>query len=83
MNHLQVSTRAWRITLLILLFATTIPIVIAIAISTQATPTVLWRNFDDRWSINIGSIGGDEWQVPIVYNSVGLATHQIEAADFS
>ncbi|HET7376942.1 MAG TPA: hypothetical protein VFK30_09555, partial [Anaerolineae bacterium] len=80
---LQVSTRAWRITLLILLFATTIPIVIAIAIATQATATVLWHNFDDRWSINVGSIVGDEWQVPIISNSVGLATHQIEAADFS
>ena len=83
MNHLQVSTRAWRNTWLILVFATTIPIVIAIAIATQATATVLWRNFDDHWSINMGSIAGDEWQVPIISNSVGLATHQIEAADFS
>ena len=31
----------------------------------------------------MGSIAGDEWQVPIISNSVGLATHQIEAADFS
>jgi hypothetical protein len=86
MNEPIVSTRAWRVTLVALIATLTIPILMATWIATQGSPAAqneLWRGFDDRWAINSGSIVGDQWQVQLITNSIGLALHPIDLAAFT
>jgi hypothetical protein len=86
MNESIVSTRTWRITLVALIATIAIPILIAIWIAAQGSATAqneLWRGFDDRWSINSGSIVDDQWQVQLIANSIGLALHPVDLSAFT
>lgn len=86
MNDSPVAKRMWRITLIIIIMSVAIPLSTAIIIATRATPysdQIIWRGFDDHWSINSGSIAGDQWQVQLITNSIGLALHPIDYSAFT
>src|SRR5450759_157206 len=86
MNDSRVAKRTWHITLIILFMSVAIPLSTAIIIATHDTPSsdqIIWRGFDDRWSINAGSIVDDQWQVQLITNSSGLALHPIELSAFT
>jgi hypothetical protein len=86
MNDSQVSNRVWHFALIGLRLTLTLPILVAIAITLQGSlvaQPIAWRGFDDRWSINLGSIVGDQWQVQVISNSIGFAAHPIDLSAFS
>jgi hypothetical protein len=81
-----VSIRAWRVTLALLSAISMISVSIAVVIAAHGTPTgneILWNGFDPRWSINSGSIAGDQWLLRPTTNSIGLAVHPINSQTFS
>jgi hypothetical protein len=76
MNDTRVSVRAWRFVLGVLIASIAIPIFLAIMITLQGSPAaqqIVWSGFDDHWSIDSGSIVGDQWQVQVISNSIGFA----------
>ena len=86
MNDSRVAQRTWYITLIICIMTVAVPLSTAIIIASRGTPApdqIIWRGFDDRWSINAGSIDGDQWHVQLITNSIGLALHPIGLAAFT
>ncbi len=80
---MMVSTRTWRSTLFIFIASIALPVLIAVLIASRQPEKFLWIDFDDRWSINSGTIDHDRWQVQIISSTIGLAVHPIDRSAFA
>jgi hypothetical protein len=85
-NEPLISTSIWRLMIALLIATTLLAIGLGLLIAAGSAPAVdhlWWTGFDDRWTIENGTLDGDQLQLRPISNSIGLALHPIESAAFT